>query len=190
MIHEDENSKWADSLDDFKPDFYPIKCTSLLQFFNLRPRATTVSKDNLLPAPFLHFCVIGSDNKYYFHLRYHMYSVDELYFYRRAESFSGDDAGIESLRNYVTDGNLILLYTLDQIKDLGEQMRRLIKGKFKEPPEIELNRFRPIYLQILELSLKLEDYKDIGKNLTGFKTTVNIMETQIRELWQKAVPKI
>jgi len=56
-LQSDDISRWAISLEDFKPEYTAIKCWSLLQFFQLTGRRTVLNKENLAPIIDLHYCV-------------------------------------------------------------------------------------------------------------------------------------
>jgi hypothetical protein len=162
----------------------PVKVFSLLQFFQLKLRKSILAKDNLIPLANLTYCVLakypGGDR--YFLREYKGYSIDELYFYRQTETFSGQSTPIENLRKYVDDKRVTLLYTSEQVANTQEALRKLWKAQFKTEGQLDYK----LYLQILETSLKLEDYKDVGKSLTGYKTITHQMELQIQELWNLA----
>jgi hypothetical protein len=156
------------------------------KYYNIPDKLSELTKANLLPTPFLHYCVLGSDGRYYFRLKYQMYSVDELFFYRKTDTFSGQDTAIENLREYVASGSLYILYTQQQVESVSECLKRLYKSYFNTEGKLDYR----LYIKILEISLKLEDFRDNQKMVTGYKTAINQMETQIRDLWAKAlIPK-
>jgi hypothetical protein len=143
-----------------------------------------MKKNNLIPIPDLTYCVLakypGGDR--YFLREFHNYSIDELYWYRQTETFSGQSTAIENLRKYVSDKRVTLLYTPEQIANTQEVLRRLWKAEFKTEGQLDYK----LYLAILEQNLLYEDYKDTGKNLTGFKTVSHQFELRIAELWKTA----
>jgi len=105
-----------------------------------------------------------------------------VYFYRKTIDFSGEDTAIENLRRYVDDRRLWLILTSEQIEQTKSMLARVYKAQFRQEGKLDYK----LYIQILELSLKLEDYEDWGKHLTGFKTACKIMLDHILELWRKA----
>jgi hypothetical protein len=178
MIHNDElDCIWADSLDDFKPEGYtPIPCWSVLQLYELKGRTTTLIRDNLQYIRYTYYCVYSpTDNRYYKRLG-RKYELDELYFYQ------GDDVAIANLRRFIEDKNLTILMSQQQVESVSETLKRLYKAYFKEEGKLPYK----LYIQILTLSLKLEDFTDNSKGVTGYKTVINQMEEAIRELWEKA----
>jgi len=90
MIHDEpDDIHWADSLDDFKTEGYiPIKCWSVLQFYTLRGRTTTLIKENLIYSLYTYYCVYSPSDKRYYKRMGHKYSLDETFFYQ------GDDIAI------------------------------------------------------------------------------------------------
>jgi hypothetical protein len=183
QIKSDDISTWADNLDDFKPDYTPIKCWSVLQFFKLKGKRTVMSKDNIENIKDLHYCIFSEKEKRYYFRAYHDYNLMQIYFYRKDLDFSGSDTAIESLRRYVYDGNVYLLLTNEQVEETKVMLQRVWNSQFKIEGKLDYR----IFIQLLDTSLKLEDYKEYGSNLTGFRTVCNQMETHIRELWQKSL---
>jgi hypothetical protein len=186
MIHEDENgNSYYLSLDEIKDEgFTPIKVTSLLQFFTLRGKATNMVKENIIPIPELKYCVLAKhpEGDRYYTRDFRGYSLNQLYWYRRDETFSGEDTAIENLRRYTDDKRVILMLKPETVADISEMLKRLWRAEFKEDGQLPYKVFIPL----LEANLKLEDYRDIGKNLTGYKTILNQMQLQIQELWKQA----
>jgi hypothetical protein len=187
VIHQDENghSYYLNQEEMKESGLTPIKAWNVLQFFTLAGKKTTLSKNSLLPIADLKYVVLakypGEDR--YFLREYRGYGVDELYWYRRTETFSGEDEAIENLRRYTDDGRVTLLMTPIQVAETSDMLKRLWRAEFKEDGQLPYKVFIPL----LETSLKLEDYRDVGKNLTGFKTICNQMELQIQELWKSVM---
>ncbi len=80
------------------------------------------------------------------------------------------------------DGNVHILLTAEQVEDTSDMLKRLWKAKFKTEGKLDYRT----YIELLDQSLRLEDYKDYGSNLIGSKTVVNQFELRIEELWQQA----
>ena len=177
MIHdEDDDVHWADDIKDFQSEYTPIPCWSVLQFFELKGRTTTLVKDNLVYARYSYYAVYDPNVKRYYKRLGRKYELDDLYYYK------GGDVAIDHLLRYVADKNLTLLMPQLRVESVSETLKRLYKGYFNEDGKLDYR----LYIKILDLSLKIEDYTDIGKNLTGYRTALNQMETQLRELWEKA----
>lgn len=176
LYQDDNDNRWFDSLDDIKPEYRAIKCWSLLQFFRLKGRTSTIIKDNLEPIPDLHYVVYTSaENRYYFR-EFRGYSVDELFFYNH------NDASIANLQRFTEDLTVTLLMTPEQVNNTSDTLKRLWKANLTGDGQLDYKT----YLEITEKILILEDYKDYGKHLIGFHTACNQMKLQIDELWKKA----
>lgn len=180
-IQNDDNFSWFLTLDDVKPKYTPIKCWSVLQFYQLIGKRTILSKENLIPIPNLKFVLLShAENKYYLR-EYHGWSVDELFFYEQTIDFSKDDIAVESLRRYVDDRRIWLILTSDQVADISNMLTRLYKANLSGEGKLNYR----LYLQIFEESLKLEDYQAQHKNDIGFKTNCKIKQDRLNELWRK-----
>jgi len=184
MIHTDENGfKYYDSLGQMQFDgLTPVKVWNLLQFFTLAGRRNVLTKTNLIPIPDLKYCVLNGEKHYYVKEFNQNWTVDMVYFYRKTIDFSGEDTAIENLRRYVDDRRLWLILTSEQIEQTKSMLARVYRAQFRQEGTLDYK----LYIQILELSLKLEDYEVWGKHLTGFKTACKIMLDHILKLWKKA----
>lgn len=187
MIHTDEHDQsYYLSLDEARLDGYaPVKCNSVLQFFELDGRKTVMTKDNIVPITDLKYMVLakypGGDR--YFTRTYHNYDIDTLFFYRRTPTFSGEDVSVENLRRYVSDGRVTLLLDKDRVSQTSECLRRIYKSQFKTDGQLDYR----VYLKLLDLSLRYEDYKDVSKDLTGFRTVCKQYEDAINGLWKSVM---
>ena len=171
------------SKEELSPDYQPVKVWNLLQFFRLSGKKTVLAKDNLEPIPGLKYLLFSPAEKIYYLKEYRGYSVDELYFYRRTLTFSGEDIAIVNLRNYVLDGNIYLLFDENMVQDTKEMLARVSKSYFHSETELKYKTF----INILSLSIDLEDYRTYSSNLTGFKTVCNQFEQKIAALWQSCL---
>ncbi len=140
-------------------------------------------KANLEPIRYLYYVVFAkAEGRYYMRLS-RPYSVDDLYFYYSGRGET--DEAIENLRRYVMDGNVWLLFTVQQIADTSAMLERLWKAHLSGDGKLDYR----IYLQILETSLKFEEYKDASKELTGYKTVCRTYENALLDLWKRAFEK-
>jgi hypothetical protein len=182
-IHtEDNDIIYADSLDDFKTEGYtPIPCWSVLQLYELKGRTTTLVKDNLVYIAYTYYVVYDTNVKRYYKRLGRAYPISDLLFYL------GGDVAIDNLLRFVADKNLTILMSAQQVESVSECLKRLYKAYFNEEGKLDYR----LYIKILELSLKLEDFSHNQKNITGYRTVINQMEEAIRDLWAKAkIPKI
>ena len=186
-MQTDENGwNYYSNLDEAKKDGYaPVKVISLLQFFTLPGRRSVMSKENLEPIPDLKYCVYSpAEDKYYIR-DYRNYDIDTLFFYRRSDTFSGEDTAVESLRRYIEDGNVWILFTKEQVSDTTAMLEKLWKSQLSGEGKLDYR----IYLNLLDQSLRLEDYQGYAKNLTGYKTVCKQFTDRIAELWREAYNK-
>jgi hypothetical protein len=172
----DNTSSWATDLNAFKPEYQNIKCWNVLQFFQLEGRKSVIKKDNIIPIPFLRLAVYSPQEQRYYYKEYQKYNIESMYL-RRLES----SADMDKLRRYISDGNLYLLLSDDQVKDTTTMLERLYKSHYVGVGKVPYK----IWLKLLAAYLDYEDYKDYGVNLVGFKTICHQFETQIRTLWEQ-----
>ncbi len=188
MRHTDENDwTYFDSLEEIEEEGYkPIRVWNPLQFFTLRGRTTKLAKENLIPIPELQYVVLTlAENKRYYLRTAYGYSVDELFFYRRTIDFSGDSPTIDTLHRYIYDDRVWLLFTPQMVEDTKKMLERVCRAYVNGEAHLSYKT----YIDILEGELKLEDYRDYAKNLTGFRTGCHIQDEGIRELWKKCIKK-
>lgn len=180
-----EISSYAESLDDFKPEYSPVKVTSVVSFFRLKGRTTSMIRANVECIPDLHYCLYSPLEKRYYLKEYRGYDLDTLFFYKPTLTFSGDDVSVEQLRAYVQDGNIWLLFTKEQVADTTAVLERLWKSHFTYPGKLDYRS----YIALLKTSLEYEEYREYGKDLIGFKTMSKQYEKSIRETWEAAYAK-
>ena len=176
----DDISNWAESLASFEPEYKAVHCTTVLQFFALGGRKTIISKDNLIPIPDIHYTIRSeSENRFYFKI-YRGFSVDEIYYLRPSLTFSPPDEEVSALRGFVEDGNVYLLFDSEQIKDTTAMLQRLWKANLKGDGKVPYKS----WLEILRISLLMEDYKEFFSNAIGYKTVMKVWADELAELWK------
>jgi len=181
-LKSDDISKWGESLDDFKPEYFPIPCSSLLQFYTLKGRTSTICRDNIEVIRYLQYAVYSPTDKRFYMRLFRPYDLETLYFYRPSLTFSGEDEAVKNLRKYVQDGNVTLLFTQDQVSNTTNLLERLWRANLEGDGKLPYG----IYLKLLHERLQLEDYETHGKNLTGYRTVCKQFNDRIAELWKKA----
>ena len=172
----DDTSSWATSLDGFRPEYTNIKVWNILQLFELEGRKSVIKKANIIPIPFLRLAVYSPQEQRYYYKEYRGYDIESMYL-RRLES----NEDMDRLRRYVSDGNLYLLLSDEQVKDTTTMLERLYKSHFVGQGKVPYK----IWIKLLQTYLDYEDYMDYGENLLGFKTVCKQYADQIRELWDK-----
>ena len=66
-LKKSNTGDYAESLEDFGPEYTPVKVWSLLQFYTLEGRKTTLILDNFIPIEDLKYCVYSpKEKRYYF----------------------------------------------------------------------------------------------------------------------------
>ena len=184
MIHIEDTSTSFDSFDDY-PDLISMQCWNVLQFYQLRGKCTVMIKENIEPIPDLQYCIFSPpENKYYLRTS-KGYDLDYLYFYRPTLTFSGEDITIENLRRYVYDENVYLLFTKEQAEEIKTFLQRLWKSRFTTEGTV---RYKD-YINLLDQSLKFEDYKEYASGLTGHKTVTRQFEMRIKAIWDNIYKK-
>jgi hypothetical protein len=132
--------------------------------------------------PELHYALYSPPEERYYYKEYRGYDLDTIFFYRPTLTFSGQDISAENLRRFVQDGNIYLLFTDKQIAETTAMLERVWKSHFVSSGKLNYR----IFMEILKLSLEYEDYKNYGKELTGYLTMCKKYESSIREWWDKA----
>lgn len=183
-LQSNENSEWGESLKDFAPEYAPVKCFSILQFFRMRGRTERIIRENIEPINELHYCLFSPAEKRYYLKLYRDWQLDQLRLYSKASLFS-EDYAVENLKSYINDGNIWLLLNETQVVDTRDVMRRIWTSSLPSA-DIDYRRFYPLSIRIIEEKLRLEDYEDYGRSLPGFKTACNQMNESIQALWREA----
>ena len=178
----DDISTWTTSLDGFKPEYFPIEARNILQFYRLDGRKTVICKDNIVPIENIAYTIYSPHEKKYHLRQYHNWTLNQAYFYRRDLDFSGEEEAIESLKRYILDENVWLLMTKEQVSETTAMLIRLWKYIFKDEGKLPYRA----WIALLEQSLDLEDYREYGKSLIGYKTVCNQFERRIRDIWDQA----
>jgi hypothetical protein len=180
-VKRDEISCWAESLQDFLPEYTPIKVWNLLQFYRLSGKKTVLAKDNLEPLV-VKYCTFSPQEGKYYIKDFRGYNVNTLYWYRRDLDFSGDDVAVETLRRYVYDTEIVsLLFTPEQMEDTKLFLQKLWKSHFSTDGTV---RYKD-YINLLDQVIKLEDYKEYSRSLTGFATVCHQFELRITAIWDE-----
>lgn len=182
LLTDDNGFQYFCSIDDTKPEYFAVKVWSILQFYTLAGRKTVISQDNVIPILNLKYCVFSTHEKKYYIRDFHNWTLTQSYFYRRDIDFSGEDEAIESLKRYISDINVFLLLTEMQCQDTTTLLKRLWKSQFVGEGQVPYKS----WIELLSLNLDLEDYRDFGRDLMGYKTICHRYEMRIRAIWDEA----
>lgn len=178
MRHEENDSIWYDSSDDLKPEFIPVKAVSLLSLFRLKGRTSTITTENLEPLlPLQYLLHSPKENKYYLK-EYKGYTLKEL----MDSVYAGGEPTINSLVNYVYDGNIYLMFDKEGISDMTAMLSRIWNTKFTDKGKLNYSD----YIKLVKEITDYEYYQNYAKGLTGFKTVCNQFQLSIDELWDNA----
>jgi len=185
MTHTDDNGfKYYPNLEEANTDGYiPVKATSILFFYQMDGRKSILARDNLVPLADVLFLILGSDDRYYLRT-FRNWSLNLFYFYYN-DKISHIDEVVESLRSHILDGRVWLLYTKEMIQSTKKMLERVYKAKFVGEGTIDYKS----YIEILDLTLRLEEYKKLPTSLVGHKTVIRQFEDQINDLWRTAYLK-
>jgi hypothetical protein len=185
-MHTNEDGfAWYNEIDDARADGYaPVKVYSLLAFFMLKDKKTVINKENLVPIPALQYAYLGKQPEeptcVWYVKDYRAYELDVLYFYRDTLTHLGHDEALNTFRRRAD--NMYLLLTKEQVVDMTAMLKRVYKAHFKAEGQLGYK----LWLELAELSIGYEDYREIGKGLIGFKTACKIYEEKIEALWERA----
>ena len=183
-ILTDDISSWAKTLEDFQPEYKAIPVWTPLQAYRLIGKKTVIELDNFEPIPDLHYALFSPKEGKYYLKEFPDIPMWLMLFYKTDEDWDSYDTFLNSFRRYVSDGNIFLLLTPEQVKDTSNKLERIGAGNHL-PGDGKLD-YR-LYLKIVKEVLDYESYKDKCKNLTGFKTVCNQFEIRISELWKEAI---
>ena len=173
-----EVDSWYGLLDEMRADGYtPVKCVSPLCFFTLEGRKTVLSYDNIIPIKGMEYVYKAGDK--FFLRKSREWSLDEIYFYRPTLTFSGYDEAMEILRMRIVCGQVWVLFTKDMVADMSAMLSRLYSSYWKGEGKVPYK----IWIELLEESLRLEDYKATSSNKLGFRTQCKIKTDKIDALW-------
>jgi hypothetical protein len=93
--------------------------------------------------------------------------------------FSGDEA-VSNLRTYVEDGNISLLLTSEGVADTTALLQRVFKANVNGTGTMSYK----MWIKILELSLRMEDYTEFCKNATGYRTLMKVWADELADIWK------
>ena len=187
MIHVDEcDFKYYESLEEIKADkLSPIRVWSPVQFFTFAGRKTVLSKESLVPldCQYVILAKTAEYERYYLRTFNTEHTIDAFFFCRKSLDFGGSLDSIETLHRYIFDDKVWLLMTEEMVADTKKMLERLVKAHVQGVAELKYKT----YIQILEGVLKLEDYKDYGKSLVGFRTACRVQQEYIDRLWKSCL---
>lgn len=151
----------------------PIKCTSTSEFYTLKGKVVKMVKKNIVPR---------------FGMKYAIYAPpvegDGLsckYYVREFRERPDYKEYVKSLRTYILDGNLFLLFTQAEIDDIRDMLRRLYKSYHKRDGVLN---YKTQYLPLLESSIYREWHERFKKNESNYQTSLMLIDKRIKGLWE------
>jgi hypothetical protein len=174
-------SKYYASLEDAREDYAVVKCWSVVQFYTIIGRKSVIIKENFTPITYVLYVIFSpAENKYYLR-SFRNIPIDDLYFYEFDNKLNFEDTSIEQLRRYVYDGNVYLLLRAEQVESTKQMLARISKANLTTGKVIKYKDF----ILLCDISLKREYHNEYNKSKDGFKTELNILDSQIANIWQK-----
>ena len=181
-LKSDDISSWGSSLDDFKPEYTPVKVWSPIQMYRLMGRKSVIELDNFEPIPDLHYALLSpKEDKYYFK-EFPDIPMWLMLFYKTDQDWDSYDVFLNDFRRRVADGNIYLLLTPEQVKDTQSKLGSLYRANLSDDGQLDYKT----YIKIVALTLQYENYKDIGKSLTGYRSVCKDFDDKLAELWKSA----
>lgn len=178
MTHTDDISSWYESLDEIKEDgLVAVKALNIYSLFKMKGKTSKITLDNIESYSGQYLLHSPKENRYYIKT-YKEYSYTEF----MDLVHDGSDTYINDLVNKISDGNIYLLFTYDMVSDMKTMLSRVYKGTLSGEGTLQYKTF----LKLLELTIKLEEYKSYGRELRSFKTVCNILQEDIDAVWKKA----
>ena len=184
-LQSDDISQWCDNLDCFLPEYKTVGCWSPIQFYMLKGRKTVISLDNLEPIPDLHYALYSPQEQRYYLKKFNNVPLGSVLFMKTDEEWDSWDVELNNFRQRIEASLITLLFTQEQVDSTTDILKRLWKANLEGEGKLDYRT----YIRIVSTALNLEDYKTYGRELTGFKTICNQLQTEINELWKSAYGK-
>jgi hypothetical protein len=175
MIHSNDDISWYDSLEDVKPEYFPIKAMSIFSFFRLKGRTSIISMENIEPLIPINYLLFSPKEDRYYLKAYRGYGLKEI----QDRLYDGTDHFINSLDSWIRNGDIYLLFDKQGVADMISMLERIWNAHFTNKGKLPYTSF----IEIIEATIKYEEYKADGREWIGYKTVLNTMENNIKELW-------
>ena len=185
LSENEYGSKYIKTMADLSPEFGAKKVFSLLQFYKMESKKTKLLLDNLEPMLDIPYLLYSPQEDIYYFKTFRNYPCEHLYWYRKTLTFSGDDEEIENFRRYFQDGMLWVCFDKERQVEISTMLKKVWKSNLSGEGQMDYK----IFYDLLDQSLKLEDYESYGKSLTGYVTIKKQFTDRIAELWKMASEK-
>jgi len=181
-LHFSDISQWADSLENFKPEYTAVQCFSMLMFYKIVGRRTTIILENVCVIEDIKYCIYSPREERYYFKTFEAVPLELIVFRDPIGNYNIWDEYTNNLWRKIDDKNVWVLYTEQQIADITAMLVRLYKFLFTGEGKIPYK----LFIEIMYESLMYEKYKADGRELTGYRTVCAQYERKITELWNKA----
>jgi len=177
---DDNGFRYFLTVEAVKPEYKVVPVWNVLQFFTLEGRKTVMKRENIISIKDLQYMILDSNGEKYYLRDFRKRSLDEMYFYRKSLTFSGEDESILELHHFISTNRVFLLLSETNVTETTAMLERLYESHFKGKGKVPYKK----YLELLQQNLDLEDYRKIGSNLIGFRTVCAQYERRIEEIWE------
>jgi len=185
ILQSDDIAQWANSLADFSPEYTPVKAWSPIQYYRLSGKRTVIELGNFEPIPDLRYCLYSPQEERYYFKKFNNIPLGSVLFYDTDEAWDSWDRELNNFRQRIDAGLMYLLLTPGQVGDTTEKLVKLYKANLSDDGKLDYK----IYIKLVDIYLRYEDYQDTSKSLTGYRTICNQFEEKIAELWKLAHTK-
>ena len=142
LPHHNTDFCWYNDLKEPIPHYTPVKVFSILEFYTLKPRASALTHNNIVPIQDVKYAYKAPTEEKYYLKRFRNHTYDEI--------VSSDDEAIKVLRQRVEAGQVWLMLTLQNISDTTETLKRVWNGHYSEKGKLDYRDF----IALLKLSLQ------------------------------------
>lgn len=178
---DDNGFRYFLTVEAVKPEYKVVPVWNVLQFFTLEGRKTVMKRENIISIKDLQYMILDSNGEKYYLRDFRKRSLDEMYFYRKSLTFSGEDESILELHHFISTNRVFLLLSETNVTETTAMLERLYESHFKGKGKVPYKK----WLELLDQSIKLEDYKNYGSSLVGFKTVCHQFEMRIKAIWDE-----
>ena len=179
-LKSQDKIQWGESLEDFKPEYTYVQVKSPIECYRLIGKRTTILLDNFEPIPDLHYALYSPQEKRYYLKEFPDLPMWLMLFYKTNEDWDSYDTILNDFRRRVSDGNIFLLLTKDQVADTTEKLVKLYNANLNGDGKLDYR----VYIEIVRMSLQYENYVSVSKTLVGFNSVCKGFDEKLAALWK------
>ena len=169
---DEDGNEFFKSTIELPEGYKAVRCTSGVEFYKLRGRSVKIEKENLVPRFGLHYAIYAPPIS--------MHALSDRYYPREFREMTGYEEYVKSLKGYIKDRNLWLLFSPTEIEETTDALTRLYKAYHKKEGKLD---YKKQYIPLLETALYLEMYIKKNKEDVGYKTKIAQLDTRIKYLY-------